>query len=694
MHTVIKDLGKIFAYGALAMLDARHHGLKKARQATSLLKKKQRNPHRSAVIGLQLPTPKSAQQVTQDIQDQINSDLKLLWKAKHKKPTQQITNKTPLNIPTSIHATFQPLHNKSALKPPTAPPLIAITRHKPKISQTKITTFINTRDTHTHTGRDTVAEADIGTRHVISKEDQNLIDRYIQLGDTTDVAFNPSGHRDTMGAKLYPMTTKEIRNYLVTDDQHCLTGDNINNICDIINKDSPAEGAAGSYFFISTRLMQQLYHEDKYDYAQVKNVGKARGTYKGNNLLKYDTLYVPFNFSGGHWTGAIVSLKNKKIIYKDSLWSNIEGKKSGRQEIHVLKRWLRDEIQRRRWAQGGEGISKAEIIRLGRPTEWETLNIERTNIRQTNVIDCGVCYIANMLYDTQSRIHALHIAHIPLIRKQLFLLLMQYNHTSTHMPLYTPAPHNTHTHIHTHDNTIFENYVEYVLTQEDMTSQRNTHTERTLTHLSHTQETDTTRTQYTQYTETSSHTSQTHKYTYAQRHIDKGRYGPRPDPIAAGYTPSPPRSPVHTRTHITQHAHTGPHQNYSTNVTHTHASALTTHTHPHTNNTQLSYTETPLSGTGVTPLPSLSSVHTRKHASTTQHAQTGPPQNYSAKVTHTLASTPISHTHPHANNTLLSSTETPHSGMGTTPLPSLSPVHTRKHASHDDTQTDPRQGMG
>ena len=52
VHTVIKDLGKIFAYGALAMLDARHHGLKKARQATSLLKKKQRNPHRSAVSGL------------------------------------------------------------------------------------------------------------------------------------------------------------------------------------------------------------------------------------------------------------------------------------------------------------------------------------------------------------------------------------------------------------------------------------------------------------------------------------------------------------------------------------------------------------------------------------------------------------------------------------------------------------------
>ena len=285
-----------------------------------------------------------------------------------------------------------------------------------------------------------MTEEDIGTRETILPTEQDTIDRYTNLPDSdTDIGFDPTGHADPRSQLLTKMTTKTLRNYLIQDVQHWLTGDNIDNISDILNMASPPPNTPGSYHFVSSRLMQLLYFNNKYDYSKVKTWGRTRGR-RGNNFFDYDTLYFPFNFTGNHWTGAIVKLKEKKIIYRDSMneMDNPRHAKKGRMELQTLKQYLTDEIQRRRGITGWEGLQNNEIQRLGKPKEWETIRNTRNNMIQENIIDCGICYLANMLYDTQNRLPLIHITHMPLFRKQIFTLLMRYHNTNTLPPNTTP----------------------------------------------------------------------------------------------------------------------------------------------------------------------------------------------------------------------------------------------------------------
>ena len=253
---------------------------------------------------------------------------------------------------------------------------------------------------------------------------------------TTDIGFDPQGHSIPGVRSLTAMSIKVLRNYLIADTSHWLTGDNIDNIGDILNLSSPGPQQLGSYLFVNTRLMQQLYHDNRYTYSSVKNWGRARKNKLGINIFHYDTLYIPFNFTGMHWTGVIVKTKEKKLIYKDSMndMNNHKHSSKGRTELQILKKYLTDDIQRRTGQTGREGITRDEAIRLGKPMEWETIRNTRTNMIQENDSDCGICYLANMLYDTQQRPTSVHISHIPMIRKQLFILLLSFNMLPYHHP--------------------------------------------------------------------------------------------------------------------------------------------------------------------------------------------------------------------------------------------------------------------
>ena len=428
INKVISTLGKIFARGTLAMLDVRHRILNKIQQVTHLLKHRQRKHHRSTVMGLTLPA------LTATTTDDFISNLRQEITTIRHKPTHKshpITNLTPLNIPQSIHPTFQPLKKPHNHRTPDKPHLTPASKlNTPRPVQQKITTF-------THTPESSTQEHDIGTRHVFTMRDTEIIQRYIHMQDSNrDIGFDPQGHSNSGIRTLTAMTVKVLRNYLIADVEHWLTGDNIDNIGDILNLSSPEPQHAGSYLFVNTRLMQQLYHDKQYNYSSVKNWGRARKNKPGINIFHYDSLYIPFNFTGMHWTGAIVKIKEKKIIYKDSMndMRNPKHNGKGRTELHILKKYLTDDIHRRTGIIGREGITREDTIRLGKPTEWETVRNTRTNMIQENDSDCGICYLANMLYDTQKRPTSIHISHIPTIRKQLFILLMSYNTLPHHNP--------------------------------------------------------------------------------------------------------------------------------------------------------------------------------------------------------------------------------------------------------------------
>ena len=149
---------------------------------------------------------------------------------------------------------------------------------------------------------------------------------------------------------------------------------------------------------------------------------------RGSPLL-YDTLYIPTNLSGQHWTGLVVDSLTHHISYYDSLRDiNYSAR-----VLHYIKNWLSDE--RSHLLQRQEMVSIQRAISLGNISSLTYAINPHPSPQQRNGFDCGIFYLSTTLYHIQGRLPTYEYHNIPLIRKQFLYALLTQSLPAPRVPL-------------------------------------------------------------------------------------------------------------------------------------------------------------------------------------------------------------------------------------------------------------------
>ena len=128
------------------------------------------------------------------------------------------------------------------------------------------------------------------------------------------------------------------------------------------------------------------------------------------NLLEIEKLFIPI-YMPGHWTLAVIRVKDKRFEYYDSLG----GQKSQVLEVTSVYTLILCQVCRSFWVMAMCNIAKEEVDLA----EWKTDFPDAP--RQTNTHDCGafVCQYSVRLSEEEPTLHGLHQNDITRLRKEM-----------------------------------------------------------------------------------------------------------------------------------------------------------------------------------------------------------------------------------------------------------------------------------
>ena len=204
-----------------------------------------------------------------------------------------------------------------------------------------------------------------------------------------------------------------------------LSDTNISSVSELYNQHSPPPGTKGSYLAIDGLFFSLLYNNDhSYTYERARTWFHS----STHSPLHYDTLYIPTNLSGQHWTGLIIDTTKKHVMYYDSLGDiNFSSR-----VLYYIKSWLQSE---RLHLLQHNLLSIDRAASLGDPGLWTYQINPPGSPQQTNGYDCGVFYLATILYHIQGRTLKYTQQNIPLIRQQLVAALLSGSIPNPHVSL-------------------------------------------------------------------------------------------------------------------------------------------------------------------------------------------------------------------------------------------------------------------
>ncbi|KAJ8906113.1 hypothetical protein NDN08_002612 [Rhodosorus marinus] len=146
---------------------------------------------------------------------------------------------------------------------------------------------------------------------------------------------------------------------------------------------------------------------DKYDYESVRRWTKKAKV----DILQRDLVLVPVNLGNKHWVCAYVDMKNKVLVYLDSM----HGKDYGR-VLENLRKWVSDEVKDK---HGDEAAKKLKM------DGWK----EVSNRKIAKQGDAGSCGVFQTVYlDCLERslpLNSFRQKDIPLLRKRIALCLLK-----------------------------------------------------------------------------------------------------------------------------------------------------------------------------------------------------------------------------------------------------------------------------
>ena len=204
-----------------------------------------------------------------------------------------------------------------------------------------------------------------------------------------------------------------------------LSDTNISTVSELYNQHSPPPGMPGSYLAVDGLFFSLLYTNDhSFTYE------RARTWFPPPLLspLHYDTIYVPTNLSGQHWTGLIIDTTRHHVMYYDPLGDINYSPRV----LYYIKCWIQSE---RLHLLQQNLLSTERAATLGDPDLWTFQVNPPGSPQQTNGYDCGIFYLSTILYHIQGRAPKYTQHHIPLIRKQLVAAILSGTIPSPHTPL-------------------------------------------------------------------------------------------------------------------------------------------------------------------------------------------------------------------------------------------------------------------
>ena len=264
-----------------------------------------------------------------------------------------------------------------------------------------------------------------GTRYTPNPQDKAIRTALHKRKDFNSfIGSTPSARWPTRVSDLLRLLPVSTTRSLYLDGW--LSDTNISNVSDLYNQHSPPPGTPGSYLAIDGLFFSLLYANDhSFTYNRASTWFPPSHTH---SPLHYDTLYIPTNLSGQHWTGLIIDTTKHHIMYYDSLGDiNYSSR-----VLYYIKCWLHSE---RLHLLQQNLLSEERAAFLGDPDLWTFQINPPGSPQQTNGYDCGVFYLTTILYHIQGRALKYTQQQIPLVRQQLVAALLSGSIPSPHVPL-------------------------------------------------------------------------------------------------------------------------------------------------------------------------------------------------------------------------------------------------------------------
>ena len=264
-----------------------------------------------------------------------------------------------------------------------------------------------------------------GTRYTPNPQDKAIRTALHKRKDFNSfIGSTPSARWPTRVSDLLRLLPVSTTRSLYLDGW--LSDTNISNVSDLYNQHSPPPGTPGSYLAIDGLFFSLLYANDhSFTYNRASTWFPPSHTH---SPLHYDTLYIPTNLSGQHWTGLIIDTTKHHIMYYDSLGDiNYSSR-----VLYYIKCWLHSE---RLHLLQQNLLSEERAAFLGDPDLWTFQINPPGSPQQTNGYDCGVFYLTTILYHIQGRALKYTQHQIPLVRQQLVAALLSGSIPSPHVPL-------------------------------------------------------------------------------------------------------------------------------------------------------------------------------------------------------------------------------------------------------------------
>ena len=268
--------------------------------------------------------------------------------------------------------------------------------------------------------------SNIGTRHTLTDQDE---DTWTDLFLRSDISTILSTPHSTI-----QYTLNDMQRLTHEDSEHWISDTNIALVQSLLNEQSPPPLQAHSFTCIEPLRLTQLLTTGTYNYERVRRYFHTAQT----NPLLYDTIYMTLNTTSTHWTTVIIDLINHRITYHDSLAPPFAPQHTtGHIELGIVRRLLHDIINTHSdinqginlhlYPRATPSISTARLTSLGDPFTWTHVVNPTPHPVQTNNYDCGIFYLATIMYHMQQRLPTFSQQDISLIRRQLIAAIMTHS---------------------------------------------------------------------------------------------------------------------------------------------------------------------------------------------------------------------------------------------------------------------------
>lgn len=170
-------------------------------------------------------------------------------------------------------------------------------------------------------------------------------------------------------------------------------------------------------YYFDCNFKTKLMDEKSIEFDELKRFLRKGRKGKYIQIFKYENIFIPLHIGANHWALIVLKIKEKRILYLDSMGSHPETKANIIAEVWSF------------FSQSSLDIDLNEKQIDYHVGEWRVDETIKSP-QQHNSVDCGVFLCTNMFYISNGFIPNYTYRDIPVIRYRIaFTLLQNYHQT-------------------------------------------------------------------------------------------------------------------------------------------------------------------------------------------------------------------------------------------------------------------------